>query len=75
MYVLMGWVIVIAFKPLVDSMALGGLIWLISGGLAYTIGAVIYQIDGIKFNHVIFHIFVLIGAACHYVVAYFYCIN
>lgn len=75
MYVLMGWVIVIAFKPLVECMATAGLIWLIAGGLAYTAGAVIYQIKAIKFNHAIFHFFVLIGAACHYVVVYSYCLN
>jgi hemolysin III len=75
MYVLMGWVIVIAFKPLVECMATAGLIWLIAGGLAYTIGALIYQIKSLKFNHAIFHIFVLVGAACHYVVVYSYCIK
>ena len=75
MYVLMGWVIVIAFKPLVECMATAGLIWLIAGGLAYTVGAVIYQIKAIRFNHAIFHFFVLIGAACHYVVVYSYCIK
>lgn len=75
MYVLMGWVIVIAFKPLVDSMETAGLIWLIAGGLAYTVGAIFYQIKAIKFNHAIFHVFVLIGAGCHYMVAYFYCIK
>jgi hemolysin III len=75
MYVLMGWVIVIAFKPLVECMATAGLIWLIAGGLAYTVGAVIYQIKAIKFNHAIFHFFVLIGAACHYVVVYSYCLK
>jgi len=75
MYVLMGWVIVIALKPLINSMETAGLIWLLIGGLAYTVGAVLYQIKGLKFNHVIFHIFVLIGAACHYIVIYSYCIN
>jgi hemolysin III len=75
MYVLMGWVIVIAFKPLVDSMATNGLIWLISGGVAYTIGALIYQIKGIKYNHAIFHVFVLAGSICHYVVVLNYCIK
>lgn len=75
MYVLMGWVIVVAFKPLVDSMALPGLLWLIAGGLAYTVGAVIYQLERIHFNHAIFHLFVLIGSACHYIVVLKYCIN
>jgi len=75
MYVLMGWVIVIAIKPLVNCMATAGLVWLLAGGLAYTFGAVLYQIHRLKFNHAIFHIFVLIGAVCHYIVIYGYCIN
>ncbi len=75
MYVLMGWVIVIAFKPLVDSMETAGLIWLIAGGMAYTIGAILYQIEGLKFNHAIFHLFVLIGSACHYIVIFCYCLK
>ena len=74
MYVLMGWVIVIAIKPLITSMPTPGLIWLLAGGVAYTIGAVLYQFDNLKYNHAIFHLFVLIGAACHYIVVYYYCI-
>ena len=75
MYVLMGWVIVIALKPLINSMETAGLIWLLAGGLAYTFGAVLYQKRGLKFNHTLFHLFVLIGAACHYIVIYCYSIN
>ena len=76
MYVLMGWVIVIAFKPLVNSMETAGLMWLIAGGLAYTIGAILYQIKGLKFNHAIFHLFVLVGSACHtYIVVFSYCLK
>ena len=75
MYVLMGWVIVIAFKPLVNSMETVGLMWLIAGGLAYTIGAILYQIKGLKFNHAIFHLYVLAGSACHYIVVFSYCLK
>jgi len=75
MYVMMGWVIVIAFKPLVDSMETAGLVWLISGGLAYTVGALIYQVKGINYNHAIFHFFVLAGSICHYIVVLNYCIK
>ena len=75
MYVLMGWVIVIALKPLINNMETAGLVWLLAGGLAYTFGAVLYQKHGLKFNHAIFHLFVLIGAACHYIVIYSYSIN
>lgn len=67
-YVLMGWVIVVAIKPLVKSMVLPGLIWLVAGGLFYTIGALFYQRKSMKYNHVIFHIFVIMGSFCHYLV-------
>jgi hemolysin III len=75
MYVLMGWVIVIALKPLINSMETAGLVWILAGGLAYTFGAVLYQKPGLKFNHALFHLFVLIGAVCHYIVIYGYAIN
>lgn len=75
MYVLMGWVIVVALKPLINSMETAGLLWLLMGGLAYTGGALIYQIERIKFNHAIFHVCVLLGAAFHYVVVFSYCIK
>jgi hemolysin III len=75
MYVLMGWVIVIAIKPLINSMEMRGLMWLLAGGLAYTIGALLYQLKGLKYNHAVFHIFVLAGSICHYVVIYSYCLR
>lgn len=75
MYVLMGWVIIIAIKPLVDSMELAGLIWLLAGGLAYTAGALLYQLKRLKYNHAVFHVFVLIGSVCHYIVIYSYCLK
>jgi len=75
MYVLMGWVIVIAIKPLIDSMQTAGLIWLLAGGLAYTFGAMLYQLKTLKYNHAVFHVFVLIGSICHYIVIYRYCLN
>jgi len=67
-YVLMGWVIIIAIKPLLNSMVLPGLLWLLTGGLFYTLGAVLYQIKSMKYNHVVFHFLVLIGSFCHYMV-------
>ena len=75
MYVLVGWVIVIAIKPLINSMETAGLVWLLAGGLAYTVGAILYQLKGLKYNHAVFHVFVLIGSACHYVVIYSYCLK
>jgi hemolysin III len=72
MYVFMGWIIVFAFEPLVDALSEQGLFWLVAGGIAYTVGAVLYSIRKIKFNHAIFHVFVLLGSACHFVSIYFY---
>jgi hemolysin III len=72
MYVFMGWIIVFALKPLINSLAPDGLVWLVAGGVAYTTGAVIYSIKKIPFNHAIFHLFVLLGSFCHFVSVYFY---
>jgi hemolysin III len=72
MYVFMGWLIVFAIKPLINNFSADGLWWLLAGGLAYTVGAVIYSFKKIKFHHAIFHVFVLAGSACHFVTVYFY---
>ena len=72
MYVLMGWVIVFAIKPLIHHLPLEGLLWLFAGGISYTIGAILYSINKIKFNHAIFHMLVLIGSFCHFVSVFFY---
>jgi len=72
MYVLMGWVIIIAIKPLVQNLSSDGLFWLFLGGVAYTVGAVLYSIKKIRFNHAIFHLLVLVGSFCHFVSIYFY---
>jgi hemolysin III len=72
MYVFMGWIIVFAIKPLINNLALEGLLWLFAGGMAYTVGAILYSIKKIKFNHAIFHIFVLIGSFCHFMSVFFY---
>ena len=72
MYILMGWIIVFAIKPLIDNLPLEGLNWLVAGGISYTIGAILYSIKKIKFNHAIFHIFVLVGSYCHFMSVFFY---
>lgn len=72
MYVLMGWMIVFAIKPLLNNLSSEGLWWLFGGGVFYTVGAIIYSIKKIKYNHAIFHIFVLLGSFCHFVAVYWY---
>lgn len=74
MYVFMGWIIVFALDPLISNLSYDGLIWLVAGGIAYTIGAVLYSIKKIRLNHATFHIFVLIGSFCHFMSVFFYVI-
>ncbi len=71
-YVIMGWVAIIAIKPLIANLSTPGLIWLSIGGLSYSIGAVIYLLNKIPYNHAIFHLFVLGGSIAHFVTIFWY---
>jgi len=71
-YVVMGWIIVIAIGPLIDKLGLPGTMWLFGGGIFYTLGAVLYLIHKLPFNHAIFHLFVLAGTFCHFISVYYY---
>lgn len=78
LYLGMGWLSIFVFMPLVKSMAPGGLFWLSLGGILYTVGGVIYglkkpNIDKPWFGfHELFHLFVLAGTFCHFMMMYFY---
>ena len=71
-YLLMGYLAMLAVIPLARAVHLGGLMWLLSGGIAYTVGAVIYSrrrpdpFPGVFGHHEIWHVLVLIGSACHF---------
>lgn len=65
-YVLMGWLVVIAMRPLYLVMGLKGVLLLIFGGVAFTLGAVLYSMRAIPFIHVIWHLFVILGTALMY---------
>lgn len=71
-YVLMGWLIIFAVNPLIMNFSFNGLMWLLSGGISYTVGAILYSIKKIKYNHAIFHIFVLLGSFSHFIAVFFY---
>jgi hemolysin III len=71
-YVLMGWLIIFAIKPLVNNFPIEGLLWLLAGGIFYTVGAILYSIKNMKYNHAIFHIFVLLGSFSHFIAIFFY---
>ncbi|WP_020157804.1 PAQR family membrane homeostasis protein TrhA [Methylobacter marinus] len=67
-YLLMGWIILIAIRPLLRVMPMEGFFWLLSGGLFYSIGVVFYALDDrVRYFHNIWHIFVLAGSASHYI--------
>ncbi len=76
-YIGIGWVIVLAIKPTVEAVTLNGVMCLIYGGIAYTLGAILYNL-GKKYNkkyvHSIFHIFVLMGTMFHFITVFRYCI-
>jgi hemolysin III len=70
LYVAMGWVVVVAVVPLVQRMPATALAWLVAGGLAYTLGAVVYLFDSrLRYCHLAWHVFVMGGSACHVVAA------
>ena len=69
LYVAMGWAAVVAIKPLWLHMQPGGLAWLFAGGIAYTVGVVFYLLhDRLRYSHFIWHLFVLAGTGCHFLV-------
>jgi len=69
LYLVMGWLIVIAFKPLMANVEPAGIAWIVAGGVTYSLGVIFYAWEKLFFNHAIWHLFVLGGSACH-VIAY-----
>jgi len=73
LYVAMGWTAIVAAGPLVHAMPLAGLLWLLGGGIAYTLGAVVFIFDSrFKYAHFAWHLFVLAGTTCHFFAALWY---
>jgi len=73
LYLFMGWVVVIAIDPLTSKMPTSGLLWMIAGGLCYTGGVVFFATDSrLKYGHLIWHLFVLAGTACHFFAVLWY---
>ena len=70
LYVAMGWVAVVAAVPMVQRMAPEGLAWLVGGGVAYTLGALVFLYDHrVRYAHFVWHLFVMAGSACHFMAA------
>ena len=72
-YVLMGWLVLVALIPLLNALGSAGFAWLAAGGLLYTVGIVFYILDTrLTHAHGIWHLFVLGGSICHYVTVLHY---
>jgi hemolysin III len=71
-YLGMGWLMVIAIKPLWLGVPLAGVLWLLAGGLAYTVGVVFLACRQMRYGHFVWHLFVLAGSTCHFIAVYLY---
>ena len=71
-YLLMGWLMATVMPQMTDAIGASGMTWVIAGGLCYSVGAVFYVAKRMYFNHVIWHLFVLAGAACHFLAVIWY---
>lgn len=72
MYLAMGWAGVLMIVPLSQALPAVAIYWVVAGGLAYTIGAAFYAMKRWRYTHVIWHLFVVAGSACHFVAIYHY---
>jgi hemolysin III len=66
-YLAMGWLVLIAIEPVLTLVPGWGLFWLLAGGIAYTAGAVFFMAERIRYFHFVWHLFVVMGTACHFV--------
>lgn len=71
-YLLMGWLIVIAIKPLFTNASNELLFWIFAGGLSYSIGTIFFSLKAVKYSHGVWHLFVLGGSVCHFLGIYWY---
>jgi hemolysin III len=74
LYLAMGWMCVVAGRPLLDGLEAGGLMLLLAGGLCYTLGVVFYAWRRLPFHHAVWHVFVLGGSVCHFFAVLLYVI-
>ncbi len=72
LYLLLGWMVLVAIRPMLQLIPSWGLFWLVAGGLAYTIGVAFYAAKHIRYSHFVWHLFVMTGTACHFVAVWFY---
>ncbi len=71
-YLGMGWLVLIAFKPLLGALPRAGLVWLLAGGACYSAGTIFYLAKRLPYHHAIWHLFVLGGSVCHWIAVFGY---
>ena len=74
LYLGMGWIALIAIRPLWLRLPLSGWLWLVAGGLAYTAGVAFYAAERMRYGHFVWHLFVLIGTVCHFFAVLWYAV-
>jgi len=72
LYIVMGWLGVFALGPMLRALSPAGVAWMVAGGLSYTLGVIFFAWKRLRFNHAIWHLFVLAGSACHVVATALY---
>ncbi|MDH5511994.1 MAG: hemolysin III family protein [Gammaproteobacteria bacterium] len=71
-YLAMGWLVLVALGPLMERVPPWGLFWLVAGGIAYTVGVLFYALERLRYFHLIWHLFVIAGSACHFIAVLWY---
>ncbi|WP_105902932.1 PAQR family membrane homeostasis protein TrhA [Vibrio gangliei] len=71
-YLIMGWLSLVVVYQLVAHLDIRAVVWLVAGGLIYSLGVIFYTVKRIPYNHAIWHLFVLAGCVCHFIGIYFY---
>ncbi|MDD4085519.1 MAG: hemolysin III family protein [Acholeplasmataceae bacterium] len=71
-YILMGWLIILCVKPMLERLDVAGIVWLIAGGLFYSFGAIFYLMKRFPYNHAIWHLFVLAGSVSQFIAVVYY---
>jgi hemolysin III len=73
-YALMGWLILIAIVPVIQTLPLMGSLWILIGGLSYTLGIVFYKLISFPYHHLVWHLLVIAGTVSHFISVFFYII-
>jgi hemolysin III len=71
-YVVMGWLAVVAFRPLLAHIGVAGMMWLLAGGVCYTAGVIFFAWERLRYGHMVWHLFVAAGSVCHFFAVLWY---